>query len=34
MTSQDDEEKENMRIVWIGSGLIVLIILGMIGLYA
>jgi hypothetical protein len=32
MTSQDDEEKENMRIMWIGSGLIVLFILGMMGL--
>jgi hypothetical protein len=32
MTSQDDEEKENMRIMWIASGVIVLLILGMMGL--
>jgi uncharacterized membrane-anchored protein len=24
MTSQDDEEKKNMRIMWVASGLIVL----------
>jgi hypothetical protein len=27
MTSQDDEEKKNMRIMWVASGLIVLAIL-------
>jgi hypothetical protein len=32
MTSQDDEDKENMRMMWIASGVIVLFILGMMGL--
>jgi hypothetical protein len=32
MTNQDDEEKQNMRIMWIASGVIVLFILGMMGL--
>ena len=32
MTSQDDEEKENMRIMWIASGVVVLFILGTMGL--
>ena len=29
MTNQDDEEKKNMRIMWIASGAIVLFILGL-----
>jgi hypothetical protein len=29
MTDQDDEEKKNMRIMWIASGVIVLGILGL-----
>jgi len=29
MTSQDDEEKKNMRIMWIASGVVVLGILGL-----
>jgi hypothetical protein len=31
MTNQDDEEKKNWRIMWIASGVIVLIILGLMG---
>jgi hypothetical protein len=29
MTEQDDEDKKNMRIMWIASGLIVLFIVGL-----
>ncbi len=29
MTNQDDEEKKNMRIMWIASGVVVLFILGL-----
>jgi hypothetical protein len=29
MTNQDDEEKKNMRIMWIASGVVVLILLGL-----
>jgi hypothetical protein len=29
MTDQDDEEKKNMRIMWIATGLVVLAILGL-----
>jgi hypothetical protein len=32
MTNQNDEEKENMRVMWIASGVIVLIILGLMGM--
>jgi hypothetical protein len=32
MTSQDDEEKQNMRIMWIASGVIVLFFLVIMGL--
>jgi len=34
MTNQDDEDedKQNMRIMWMASGVIVLFILGMMGL--
>jgi len=32
MTNQDDEEKRNMRIMWMASGVIVLFMLGMMGL--
>jgi hypothetical protein len=32
MTSQDDEDKQNMRIMWMASGVIVLFILAMMGL--
>jgi hypothetical protein len=28
MTNQDDEEKRNMRIMWIASGVVVLFIVG------
>jgi len=31
MTNQDDEEKQNMRIMWIASGVIVLFFLGIMG---
>jgi len=31
MTDQDDEEKQNMRIMWIASGVIVLFLLGIMG---
>jgi hypothetical protein len=29
MTSQDDEDKKNMRIMWIASGVIALFIVGL-----
>ena len=29
MTNQDDEEKRNMRIMWIASGVVVLFIVGL-----
>jgi hypothetical protein len=29
MTDQDDEDKKNMRIMWIASGVIVLFIVGL-----
>jgi len=32
MTNQDDEEKRNMRIMWIASGVVVLFIVGLMGL--
>ena len=32
MTNQDDEEKRNMRIMWIASGVVVLLIVGLMGL--
>ena len=32
MTSQDDEEKRNMRIMWIASGVVVLFIVGLMSL--
>ena len=32
MTNQDDEEKRNMRIMWIASGAVVLFIVGLMGL--
>ena len=32
MTNQNDEEKQNMRIMWIASGVIVLFFLGIMGL--
>ena len=32
MTNQDNEEKQNMRLMWIGSGVIVLFIVGLMGL--
>jgi cytochrome c-type biogenesis protein CcmH/NrfG len=32
MTNQDDEEKRNMRIVWIASGVVVLFIVGLMSL--
>ena len=32
MTNQDDEEKKNMRIMWMASGVIVLFIVGLMGL--
>ncbi len=32
MANQDDEEKQNMRLMWIGSGVIVLFIVGLMGL--
>jgi cytochrome c-type biogenesis protein CcmH/NrfG len=32
MTNQDDEEKRNMRIMWIASGVVVLFIVGLMSL--
>ena len=32
MANQDDEEFQNMRLMWIGSGVIVLFIVGLMGL--
>jgi hypothetical protein len=32
MTNQDNEEKQNMRIMWIATGVIVLFFLGIMGL--
>ena len=32
MTAQEDEDKQNMRIMWIASGVIVLFFLGIMGL--
>ncbi len=32
MSEQEDEDKKNMRLMWIGSGTIVLFILGMMSL--
>jgi hypothetical protein len=32
MTNQDDEEKRNMRIMWIASAAVVLFIVGLMGL--
>jgi cytochrome c-type biogenesis protein CcmH/NrfG len=32
MTNQDDEEKRNMRIMWIASGVVVLLIVGLMSL--
>ncbi len=32
MTNQNDQEKADMRIMWIASGVIVLIILGLMGI--
>ena len=32
MTNQNDEEKQNMRMMWIGSGVIALFIVGLMGL--
>jgi len=32
VANQDDEEKQNMRLMWIGSGVIVLFIVGLMGL--
>jgi hypothetical protein len=32
MTNQDDEEKKNMRIMWIASGVIVLFFVGLMSL--
>jgi hypothetical protein len=32
MTNQDDEEKRNMRIMWIASGVVVLFIVGLMDL--
>jgi hypothetical protein len=32
MTNQDDEEKKNMRIMWVASGVVVLFIVGLMGL--
>jgi hypothetical protein len=29
MTDQDDEDKKNMRIMWIASGVIALVIIGL-----
>jgi len=29
MTNQEDEDKKNMRIMWVASGLIVLLIVGL-----
>jgi len=31
MANQNDQEKEDMRIMWLASGVIVLIILGLMG---
>ena len=31
MANQNDQEKEDMRIMWVASGVIVLIILGLMG---
>jgi hypothetical protein len=31
MTDQDNEEKQNMRIMWIASGVIVAVLLGIMG---
>ena len=32
MSEQEDEDKKNMRLMWIGSGVIVLFIVGLMGL--